>query len=111
MENIPTVWLDQRDRACVSIVSYLTEYPRMPSRVIMAVPENPVFRSKYKDAVPGDSGSPQCFLYNNKFVFSHPITAGGAGIGTWVNLKEVRDYIDDKLAVYGEKVQILGEIE
>jgi hypothetical protein len=110
MENIPTIWLDQRDRACVSAVSFITPYPRMPSRVIVVVPEHPVFRSKYKDAIPGDSGSPQCFLYKNRFVFSHPITSGGAGIGTWVNLKEVRDYIDDKLAVYGEKVQILGDI-
>jgi len=110
MANIPTVWLDQRDRACVSVVSYITPYPKMPSRVMMAVPEHPVFRSKYKDAIPGDSGSPQCFLYNKKFVFSHPITSGGAGVGTWVNLSEVRDYIDEKLAVYGEKVEILGEI-
>lgn len=111
MENTPTVWLDQRDRACVSVVSYITPYPRMPNRVIMKMPEHPVFRSKYKDAIPGDSGSPQCFLYDNKFVFSHPITTAEAGIGTWVNLPEVRDYIDEKLAIYGEQVEILGEIK
>ena len=111
MENTPTIWIDNRNRVCVSTVSYITEYPRMPNRVVMVEPENPVFKSKYKGAVPGDSGSPQCFLHNNKFVFSHPITAGGPGTGTWINLKEVRDYIDMKLAAYGEKVQILGEME
>jgi hypothetical protein len=109
MENTPTIWIDNGNRVCVSTVSYITEYPRMPNRVVMVEPENPVFKSKYKGAVPGDSGSPQCFLYNDKFVFSHPITAGGPGTGTWINLKAVRDFIDMKLAVYGEKVQILGE--
>ena len=110
MENTPTVWLDKSDKACVSTVAYITEYPRMPNYVIMVEPENPVFKSKYKHAIPGDSGSPQCFLYNNRFVFSHPITMGGPGRSSWINLREVRDYIDMKLAVYGEKVQILGEI-
>jgi hypothetical protein len=109
MQNIPTVWLDKGDRACVSTVSFIREWPQAPNYVVMVTPENPVFKSKYKDAVPGDSGSPQCFLYNNRFVFSHPITMGGPGPGTWINLKEVRDYIDMKLAVYGEKVEILGE--
>ena len=111
MQNIPTVWLDKGDRACVSTVSFIREWPQAPNYVIMTMPENPVFKSKYKDAIPGDSGSPQCFLYNDRFVFSHPITMGGPGRGTWINLKEVRDYIDMKLAAYGEKVQILGEIE
>jgi hypothetical protein len=109
MQNIPTVWLDKGDRACVSTVSFIREWPQAPNYVVMTTPENPVFKSKYKDAIPGDSGSPQCFLYNNRFVFSHPITMGGPGSGTWVNLKEVRDYIDKKLAVYGEKVEILGD--
>lgn len=108
MENTPLVWVDNGNRVCTSSVSFITEWPNMPNRVVTTVPQNPVIKSKYKDAVPGDSGSPMCFLYNKRFVLSHVITEGGAGPGSWVNLKNLRDYIDQQLSIYGEKLSILG---
>lgn len=111
MENTPLLWVDNGNRVNTSSVSFITEFPGRPNRVVTAVPENPVFLSKYKDARFGDSGSPQCFLYKDRFVLSHLITEAGAGPGSWMNLKEVRDYIDQKLAIYDEKVEILGEVE
>lgn len=108
MENTPLVWVDNRNRVCTSTVSFITDWLSMPNRVVTVVPQNPVIKSKYKDAVPGDSGSPMCFLYRKRFVLSHVITEGGAGPGSWVNLKEFRDYIDQKLSIYGESIEELN---
>ena len=109
MENTPLLWVDNGNRVNTSSVLFITEFPGRPNRVVTAVPENPIFLSKYKDARFGDSGSPQCFLYKDRFVLSHLITEAGAGPGSWMNLKEVRDYIDQQLAIYDEKVDILGD--
>lgn len=110
MENTPLVWVDNGNRVCTSSVSFITEWPGRPNRVVTTVPENPMIKLKYKDAVPGDSGSPMCFLYGKRFVLSHVITEAGAGPGSWVNLTDLREYIDKQLSIYGEALNILGEI-
>lgn len=108
MENIPTVWIDKRDRACVSVVTFVIN-PDKGGLCVLMTPENPVFRSKYKDAIPGDSGSPQCFLYRDKFVLSHVITTGGPGTGSWLYQDGCVDYIEQQLALCGEKLVFLGD--
>jgi hypothetical protein len=111
MENIPTIWIDKADKACVSVVSFISEWPTKPNLCVLIIPQNPVFRSKYKNAIPGDSGSPQCFLYNKKFVLSHVITTGGPGGGSWLYADGCIDYIEKEISLYGEKLNFLGEIQ
>lgn len=107
MKNIPTIWTDRSNRVCISAVNFITEWPSKPNQCIMTMPDEPLFKSKYKNAIGGDSGSPHCFLYKDRFVLSHLVTTAGPGNGSWVNLPQFRDYIENQLALYGEKLDIL----
>lgn len=110
--NTPTVWFDRSDRICVAVINKVdTRYeesptgPRYYNQVVTQEPDLEIFKNKYKGAVPGDSGSPQCFVCHDKLVISHLITTGGPGGGNFLSFTPLREWLNSKLAEEGYAIQ------
>lgn len=107
--NTPLVWFDQRDQACVSVVSNVKFDEAVNNHVYVnkmfpMVPQIDILKDKFKAAITGDSGSPQCFLCGDKLVLSHLVTSGGPGGGSTVFFPPFRKWLDEYVGKDGYKV-------
>jgi hypothetical protein len=106
-KNTPLVWWDQRDKDYIAVVNMINNDDvgnTVKNMAWTARGEPEVFYDKYKYAIPGDSGSPMCFLFDTKLVLCHLVTVGGTGAGSFANYIPFRNWLDNFLNTQGYQI-------
>lgn len=105
--NTPLVWWDQKDQDNIAVINNIIgkDDGSNGNWIWPMRGEVKEFSDRYKEAITGDSGSPMCFIYNDKLVLSHLITNGGSGSGSFASYIPFRNWLDNFLSQKGYKVK------